>query len=207
MDRSAKFWDKIAKKYSKQPIADEASYKKKLEITRGYFNPDMELLEIGCGTGSTAILHAPHVKHIRAVDISARMIEIAKGKAEAEQIDNVSFEQAGIDELNMDDQSLDMVLALSILHLVENKEDVLAKLYKMLKPGGVLVTSTACLADMNFLIRLILPIGYFLRFFPMVQVFSGNDLEKSVTGAGFEIEHNWRPGKNKAVFIVARKPG
>ena len=41
---ATKFWDGIAKKYSKQPIADEAAYEKKLEVTRQYFRPDMEVL-------------------------------------------------------------------------------------------------------------------------------------------------------------------
>ena len=59
MNQSVKFWDKIADKYSKQPIVDEASYQKKLQITQEYFKPDMEVLEFGCGTGSTAIIHAP----------------------------------------------------------------------------------------------------------------------------------------------------
>lgn len=81
MNDSAKFWDKIAEKYSKQPIADEAAYQKKLQVTQEYFKPDMEVLELGCGTGSTAIIHAPYVKHIRAIDISSKMIEIAQGKA------------------------------------------------------------------------------------------------------------------------------
>lgn len=40
MTTSTKFWDKIADKYSKQPIADEASYQKKLQVTQGYFKPD-----------------------------------------------------------------------------------------------------------------------------------------------------------------------
>ena len=78
MDRSNKFWDRIAKRYSKQPIADEAAYQKKLEVTRRYFRPDMEVLEFGCGTGSTAIIQAPYVKHIHAIDISSKMIEIAQ---------------------------------------------------------------------------------------------------------------------------------
>ncbi len=82
MTTSSKFWDKIAEKYSKQPIADEASYQKKLEVTRGYLQPEMEVLEFGCGTGSTALIHAPYVKHIRAIDISSKMIAIAKAKAE-----------------------------------------------------------------------------------------------------------------------------
>ena len=81
MDQSTKFWDRIADRYSKQPIADEAAYEKKLRITREYFRPDMEVLEIGCGTGSTAIVHAPYVKHIQAIDLSSKMIEIAHAKA------------------------------------------------------------------------------------------------------------------------------
>ena len=78
MAQSTKFWDKIAEKYSKQPIADEAAYQKKLAVTRDYFRPDMEVLEIGCGTGSTAILHTPYVKHIRAIDFSANMSDFSR---------------------------------------------------------------------------------------------------------------------------------
>ncbi len=69
MINPAKFWDKIAERYAKSSIADEATYQKKLQITREYLNPDSEELEIGCGTGSTAILHAPYVKHIHATPL------------------------------------------------------------------------------------------------------------------------------------------
>ncbi len=86
MDESTKFWDRIAERYSKQPVADEASYQKKLQVTREYLHPDMHLLEFGCGTGSTAIAHAPYVEHIQAIDISSRMIEIAQGRADARGI-------------------------------------------------------------------------------------------------------------------------
>lgn len=113
MAQSTKFWDKIADKYSKQPIADEAAYQKKLAVARDYFRPDMEVLEIGCDTGSTAILHAPYVKHIRAIDFSTNMIAIAQGKAEAENIHNVTFEQATIEDLAIPDQSLDACWALA----------------------------------------------------------------------------------------------
>ena len=70
--RRAKFWDWIAERYARTPVADEASYKKKLQITQDYLRPGMEVLEFGCGTGSTALIHAPHVKHIHAIDISSR---------------------------------------------------------------------------------------------------------------------------------------
>ncbi|AFY58816.1 methylase involved in ubiquinone/menaquinone biosynthesis [Rivularia sp. PCC 7116] len=202
---SAKFWDKIAEKYSKQPIADEAAYEKKLQATREYFQPDMEVLEFGCGTGSTAILHAAYVKHIRAIDISSKMIEIAQKKADAENIKNITFEQLTIDELSVSDCTYDMVLGLSILHLLENKEEVISKVHRILKPGGIFVTSTACLADSMKWFKLIAPIGNFLGLIPLVKVFTTKELEYSFTNSGFVIDYQWQPSKGKAVFIVAKK--
>ncbi|MCG8362911.1 MAG: class I SAM-dependent methyltransferase [Pseudanabaenales cyanobacterium] len=205
MDQSTKFWDKIAERYSKQPIADEAAYQKKLQVTREYFQPDMEVLEFGCGTGSTAIAHAPYVKHIQAIDISSKMIEIAQGKADAKNVKNVTFKRAAIDEFSLANQTLDAVLGLSILHLLDNKEAVIAKVHQMLKPGGVFVTSTACLGDTMKWFKIIAPIGRFFGLIPLVKVFTTKELEDSLTNAGFEIDYQWRPGKGKAVFIVAKK--
>jgi len=205
MAPSPKFWNRIAERYSKRPITDEAAYRKKLAITRGYFRPDMEVLEFGCGTGSTALLHAAYVKHIRAIDISAKMLEIARRKAAAENITNVAFDCAAIDDLRVAGQSLDAVLGFSILHLLENKEAVIGKVYDMLKPGGVFVTSTACLGDsMNFF-KFIAPVGKFFGLMPLVRIFTAQELENSLKNAGFQIDHEWRPGKNKMVFIVAQK--
>jgi len=205
MEQSAKFWDKIAERYSKRPIADEAAYQKKLQVTREYFQRDMEVLEFGCGTGSTAIIHAPYVKHIHAIDISSKMIEIAKEKADANHVGNVTFERSSIDEFSVPDQTLDAVLGLSILHLLDNKEGVIAKVHKMLKPGGIFVTSTACIGDTMKFFKVIAPIGKFFGLMPLVKVFTTKELEDCLTDAGFEIDYQWQPGKRKAVFIVAKK--
>jgi ubiquinone/menaquinone biosynthesis C-methylase UbiE len=205
VSNSTKFWDRIAERYSKKPVADEQSYQKKLEVTRQYFRPDMEVLEFGCGTGSTAITHAPYVRHIRAIDISAKMIEIARGKAAAAKVNNVTFEQATIEEIEVPDGTLDAVLGLSILHLLEDKETAITKVYRMLKPGGVFVTSTACLADTHNYLRLILPIGTRLGLIPRVVFFTKKALEDNLTAAGFQLDYQWQPGKGKAVFIVAKK--
>lgn len=206
MGQSTKFWDKIADRYLKQPIADVAAYEKKLQVTQEYFQPDMEVVEIGCGTGSTAIVHAPYVKHIRAIDFSANMIDIAQTRAAAQNIPNLTFEQSSIDELDIPDQTLDAVLGLSILHLLEDKEAVIAKVFDMLKPGGIFVTSTACLGDKMAWFRWIAPIDKFLGFFPLVKVFTVEDLVGNLTNAHFKIDHQWQPDKGKAVFIVAQKP-
>jgi len=211
MSQTAKFWDKHAESYAKRPVSDEESYQKKLQVTRGYLKPDMEVLEFGCGTGSTAIAHAPYVKHIEAIDVSSKMLEIAQGKVDANNVENVTFKQSGIDEFSAPDQSFDAVLALSVLHLLENKEEAISRVHKMLKPGGIFVTSTACLEDMaiyfTVLIKVLGPIGKFFRLLPVLKIFTAKELENSLIDAGFEIDHRWLPGKDKAIFIVAKKAG
>jgi len=206
MDQSTRFWDKIAERYSRRPVADEVAYQEKLRVTREYLQPDMEVLEFGCGTGSTAIAHAPYVKHIYAIDVSSKMIEIAQAKADAEHVDNVTFAQLAIEEISVSDRTLDAVLGLSVLHLLDNREEAIAKVHNMLKPGGIFVTSTACIGDTMKFFKLIVPIGKLFGLMPLVRVFSTQELEGSLTDAGFEIDHQWRPARGKAVFIVAKKP-
>lgn len=207
MKQTEKFWDRIAHRYAKRPIADEAAYQKKLEVTQGYLQPDMQALEFGCGTGKTAIIHAPHVKHILAIDISSKMLSIAKDHAAAEKVENVTFEQNTIENIELQDESFDAVLGLSILHLLDDQEAMIAKIHRILKPGGIFVSSTACIGDMNPIIRAILPLGRLVGLIPFVHVFTTDDLRRRLIDGNLQIEHEWQPGKGKAVFIVARKAG
>ena len=206
MAQAVRFWDRHAEGYATRPVADQASYEKKLAKTREYLRPDMEVLEFGCGTGSTAIAHAPYVKHIWATDISPGMIAIAKRKAAAANVENVTFEAITIEDQSVPDASQDVVMGHSILHLLEDKDAVIADAYRMLKPGGVFVTSTVCLAEGYNWLKPVIPIGRFLGLLPMVKFFSHKDIESSMTDAGFEIEYNWQPAKGKAVFLIAKKP-
>ena len=206
MNASAKFWNKVADGYAKQLIADEAAYQKKLQVTRQYFQPSMNVLEFGCGTGSTALLHAPYVQHIRAIDFSTSMLAIAQRKAEAENIHNVTFEQAAVEDLDGLAQSLDMVLGLSILHLLKDKDSAITQVYQLLKPGGLFVTSTVCIGDSMGWFKFVAPIGRTLGLLPFVAVFTVQALADSLTQAGFELDYQWQPDKSSAVFIVAKKP-
>lgn len=208
MKGPTKFWDRIADGYAAKPVADEASYQEKLRVTREFLTPDSTVVEFGCGTGSTAIAHAPHAKSILATDISARMIEIAREKAEAAGASNVSFAQASIEEMAVPDASVDMVMGHSILHLVADRHAVLERVRKMLKPGGVFVSSTVCLGTWKMAwFRVVGPIGRILGFFPLVRVFSAGQLAQDIQRAGFEIERQWRPKDGITLFVVARKPG
>ncbi len=94
-------------------------------------------------------------------------------------------------------------MAHSTLHLLDNWRDVIVKVHGKLKPGGVFVTSTACLGDNMAHYRFIAPI---LRLFGLtLQILTIKELEQSLTNAGFKIDHKWQPGGGDSVFIVAKK--
>ncbi|MGR3343052.1 MAG: class I SAM-dependent methyltransferase [Paracoccaceae bacterium] len=207
MKQQGKVWDRFAKRYARSPVADEDAYQKKLQVTREYLRPDMEVLEFGCGTGSTAVIHAPYVKHIQAIDISPKMLALAQGKVDAKIINNITFAQSGIEAFSVADRSFDVVMGHSILHLVADKEKVIAKVHDLLKPGGIFVSSTVCMGGAHIILRFVMPIGGFLGLLPLLKFFSVKELADSIIDAGFEIEHQWQPGKDKAVFIVAKKAG
>lgn len=206
MAEASRFWDRLADKYARQPIADEEAYRTKLKVTQGYFRPDMDVLEFGCGTGGTAIIHAPFVRHITAIDFSEGMLEIARGKARDAGVANVTFERADIGDLAAEEGRYDAVLGLSILHLLADKQAVIAKVFRMLRPGGYFVSSTTCLGDTMAFFKFIAPIGKALGALPQLDVMTSAELVQSLSSAGFEIVHQWQPGKGKAVFIVAQKP-
>lgn len=204
MTKAAKFWDKWAERYSKQAVKDPKAYQKKLVQTQAYFEADMKLLEFGCGTGSTAIVHAPFVSHITAIDISPKMILIAEQKAQAQSIDNVDFKVATLDSLSPQTETFDVILGLSILHLLEDWQQTLAQVHNLLKPGGIFVSSTPCMKDLT-LLRLLAPIGQFVGLIPTLSFFSTEELQTSIIQSGFEVDSCWQPQKNSGVFIIATK--
>jgi len=205
MVKSNKVWDRFANRYAKSPVSDEEAYQKKLEITRQYLGPEMQVLEFGCGTGSTAIVHAPLVKHILAIDVSEKMLNFGREKSEAANIDNISFELSGIENFESEGKKFDVIMGHSILHLLEDRDLVISKVFSLLKPGGVFISSTICMGDGYRIEKLILPIGKFFGLLPLVQFFGVKDLETSIKSAGYEIIHQWQPNSDSAVFIVAKK--
>ncbi len=205
-DKSYKFWNRMAARYSKVELADEAAYFEKLRVIKEELDHRAEVLELGCGTGSTALLLAPHTRRYLATDYSSKMIEIGKAKAAAANIDNLEFECLSVDELQIADDSLDVVIAMSILHLLKDWQSAIAQSYAMLKPGGVLFSSTACIADINSPYKRLAPLSGFMGLLPVLTVFSKDDLVQGITDAGFKIFHQWQPGDDKAIFIAAVKP-
>ena len=207
MNKSEKFWNNTAERYAKSTVSDEENYQKKLSETQSFFTPKMDILEFGCGTGTTAIYHAQYVRHVEALDISANMINIGREKARDKQLKNIRFTHATLAEFNADSASLDAVLGLNVIHLLPDRQTVIAEVARILKPGGIFVSSTTCLGHSYLrFIKLVAPLGKILGLMPDVYVLTEAELANEITSAGFVIERQWHHGQNGIiVFMIARR--
>ncbi|WZB64451.1 methyltransferase domain-containing protein [Achromobacter xylosoxidans] len=82
----------------------------------------------------------------------------------------------------------DAVLAFNYLHLVRDLSGTLRRIHALLADGGLFISKTGCLGDMNPLIRLaLLPAMRAIGKAPYTGAFSASALERQVAAAGFEI--------------------
>jgi len=201
-----RFWNRIAKKYAARPVANEPLYRSKLKHTQGYMSADMLVLEFGCGTGSTALEHAAHVKHYDALDFSEEMLAIAEEKRQQRAVDNVKFKRLAIEDLEVEAESYDMVIGLSVLHLLKDPTAVLFEVKRVLKPGGLFVSSTACIQDFMPFFRFVAPMLSRTGLIPKVQCFGRDSLLQMHRQNGFNIEFELEQSKRSdAIFLIARK--
>jgi ubiquinone/menaquinone biosynthesis C-methylase UbiE len=79
-----------------------------------------------------------------------------------------------------------MVLALNLLHLLPNRTAALAKIYRLLKPGGLFISSTVCLADRMWFLRSVIPVLQWIGKALYVSFVGASDMLSEVAVAGFE---------------------
>ncbi len=202
----AAFWDKLADKYARKPVKDMENYNRTLEYTRKHLSATDEILEVGCGTGTTALHLAPSVKQITASDLSSRMIEIAKEKAVTRKVENVRFDQGTLFDDAFEKGSFDVVMGLNFLHLLEDIPDALRRFNELLKPGGLFISKTVCLAEQSRLWSVLLAVMRPLGFAPYVRCLKVSELENLITGTDVEIiEAGSYPASPPSRYVVARK--
>ena len=128
----AKFWDRIARKYAASPVKNVAAYTATLDRVRRHLRPEHRVLEVGCGTGSTALTLAGEVSRYVASDISPVMIEIAREKLAESGVKNLEFVVAPAVETRFEPGSFDVVFGSSIYHLVDDLDAAFTRAHELL---------------------------------------------------------------------------
>ena len=210
-DQDARFWDKAARKYAASTIADMAGFERTLVRTRELLTPGFSVLELGCGTGTAALRLADAAQSYLGTDISAQMIAIANEKrAAAGASPRLTFRQATAATLVSEGIGYNAVLGFNYLHLAGELQDTLANIRQLLVPGGLFISKTPCVGDMNPLVGLVIPLMRMAGKAPLsVATFSSVELEDAIRLAGFDILQIERHGsqrKDVRPFIVARAP-
>ncbi len=204
----ARFWDRTSRKYAKSAISDQAGYERTLDRTRALLKPGDRVLELGCGTGTTALRLAGDVRDYLATDVSAGMIAIANEKRAAGPIPSLVFRTATAEALALDAAPFNAVLGFNYLHLVRDLPGTLRRIHALLAADGLFISKTPCVGEMNPLIRLALPAMRAIGMAPYAGVFRAAELSQHIGAAGFDIlatENHATKGNDKRPYIVARK--
>ncbi|MFK7838380.1 MAG: class I SAM-dependent methyltransferase [Sulfitobacter sp.] len=209
MADDAAFWDKHARKYAASAIGNVDAYEMTLAKTRAHLTPQMKVIEIGAGTGSTALLLAPDVAGLTATDLSPEMMRIAQEKAVADGVNNVTFKVSSAQDAAGEVAAFDAVLAFNLLHLVPDLEGVLDTLSRNLKPGALFISKTVCLAEpsigvQRFAIAAMIPVMRLIGKAPFVRRLTFAEVEHCVTASGFDIIET-TTGPKMSRYIAARK--
>lgn len=112
-----------------------------LNLKPGHF-----VLDLGCGTGSLTLLIARIVApgHVFGVDPDSARIEEACRLQKAEGIENVTFINAGVQQLEsvLGEQKVDAIFSNYVIHWIKDKKSAFQSMVNLLKPNGKIAIQT-----------------------------------------------------------------
>jgi cyclopropane fatty-acyl-phospholipid synthase-like methyltransferase len=98
----------------------------------------MTFVDLGCGQGTLLIRAGAVAEKCIGVDISPRMCQIARGKADAAALSNVSVICATLSDWTAPPESIDVVWSRSAIHHLPDREKaaLFRAIHQALRPGG-----------------------------------------------------------------------
>jgi peptidoglycan/xylan/chitin deacetylase (PgdA/CDA1 family)/SAM-dependent methyltransferase len=184
---AALFYDGLAADYDREQFCSPVSIVKKTEYALfeerlpSLFSPSDRVLEIGAGTGIFTLAIARRCREVTAVDISASMLEILKGKAAGEGLGNIRTIAGNAETMNLDGPYT-VACAFSSLEYLEDLRALFHRLAEHIEPGGTLYFTIA----RRSLFRLFAQIGNAMRQGLWLKAHSRREIEAILSASGFE---------------------
>jgi len=128
-DEPLNFWDRIGRR----------------TVQRLALPPNSNVLDVGCGTGASALPAAQVVGpngSVIGVDLAARLLDRARDKAKALGLSNVEFRCADMTSLGYPNGHFDTVVSVFSIFFVPDMEGLVRELWRMVGPGGKLAVTT-----------------------------------------------------------------
>jgi ArsR family transcriptional regulator len=136
-DKMRSFFDSVAGRLGKDYVPGK-SWKGVAEALLRLI-PPMVIADLGAGEGAFALLLAQRAKKVIAVDTSAKMIEVGREQAQRHGMSNVEYRLGDMEEVPIDDASVDLVFFSQSLHHALHPERAVHEAWRILMPGGRIV--------------------------------------------------------------------
>jgi 2-polyprenyl-3-methyl-5-hydroxy-6-metoxy-1,4-benzoquinol methylase len=150
-NQSANVEARVIAMYQQHPFPSIADKRRKADLEMPLrlnllgIKPDdyigKKVLDAGCGTGEYSCWYANQGSEVTAVDLCDASLERAAAYAKEQRIRNIAFEKQSVLKLNFSDASFDYVYSMGVLHHTPDPYGGFRELCRVLRPGGVIVTS------------------------------------------------------------------
>ena len=142
--KAAATYDSASDHFDDIPLAFWSVYGRRT-VERLALTAGATLLDVGCGTGASAIPAAEKVGaggHVIGVDLAAKLLDLAREKAARHHLNNITFRLGDMTALGFPDANFDAIISVFSIFFVPEMDAAIRELWRMVKPGGSLAITT-----------------------------------------------------------------